>query len=167
MANPLPNEKELYERIKSENISVHPLVWDTMYHYLGDYISAISFISLLYIEKNEPMTIADGKRIIEYTRKIIDVVGKILHPERINADGKSLEQIKAENMKLHPLIHDFFTHYIPNDTNCINFRVSYYLDPIDENPIPLEEVRKILDYTASMRNFLDRLREATNKGKGF
>jgi len=167
VANPLNNEKKLYEQIKNESISVHPLVWDTMYHYLGDYVSAISFISLLCIEKNEPMSIADGKRILEYTKKIIEVVGKILHPERIENDGKSLEKIKAEDMKLHPVIHEFFTHYISNDTNCINFRVSYSLDPIDENPIPVEEVKKIMDYAESMSIFLDRLREATNKVKGY
>lgn len=167
MANPLPNEQELYEKIKSENIDVHPLIWDTMYHYLGDYISAITFLAFIYAEKNEPMPVIEAKKIIDYTRKIIDVVGKILHPEKIVNDGRSLEQIRQENMQLHPIIHEFFTHYIPNDINCINFRVSYFLDPMDEQPVPIEEVKKILDCTASMRNFLDRLREATNKNKGY
>lgn len=167
MANPLKNENELYQKIKDENITIHPLVWDTIYHYLGDYVSAISVISLLYIEKNEPMPVSDGRRILEYTKKIIEIVGKILHPERINNDGKSLEKVKSENMNLHPVIHEFFAHYIANDTNCINFRVSFFLDPIDEQAIPTEEIKKILAYTTSMRKFLDRLREATNKGEGY
>jgi len=163
VANPLPNETELYDRIKNEHISVHPLVWDTMYHYLGDYISAITFVAFFCVEKNEPLSISDAKIIIEYTRKIIDIVGKILHPERILSEDKSLEKIKKENMALHPIVQEFFTHHISNDINCINFRVSFYLDPLDAKPMPLEEVKKILESTKSMRNFLDRLRQATHK----
>ena len=167
MANPLPNEHELYERIKDENISIDPLIWDTLYHYLGDYISAIALLSFYYVEKNEPMHISEAKIIIRYTRKIIDIVGKILHPEKIGNEGVALERIKQKKRPMHPVIHEFFTHYIPNDVNCINFRVSYFLDPADEQPVPLEEVRKILESTASMRNFLDKLREVTHAGKGY
>jgi hypothetical protein len=163
VANPLVNEKELYEKIKDDKISIHPLVWDTMYHYLGDYVSAIGFMAYLCVERNEPMTVAEGKEIIQYTKKIMNVVDKILHPEKIENDGKQLDQIKQKNMQLHPLIHEFFMHYIANDTNCINFRIGYFLDPIDENPIPVEEVKKVLNYTKSMCNFLERLRKATNQ----
>ena len=64
-------------------------------------------------------------------------------------------------MALHPIIKEFFTHYIGNDTQMINFITSFYLDPIDEQLIPLEESRKILAHTLSMRDFLNQLREAT------
>ena len=86
MANPLSNEQSLYERIKNENITVDPLIWDTMYHYLGDYVSAISFIALISVDTNEPVSIEDAKKILEYTEKIIETVRKILHDENIFHD---------------------------------------------------------------------------------
>ncbi|MEW5896031.1 MAG: hypothetical protein AB1650_09805 [Candidatus Omnitrophota bacterium] len=159
MANPFSNEKDLYEKIRRENITVPPLVWDAMYHYLGDYVSAISFIALISIEKNEPIGIEDGKRILDYTRKIIETVRRILHTQDIETGEEPAPG-------LHPLIHEFFTHHIANDIHCINFRVSFFLDPLDEQAIPVEEAAKLLDYTVSIRKFLDKLREATNKEQG-
>lgn len=167
MANPLSNEQSLYERIKNENITVDPLIWDTMYHYLGDYVSAISFIALISVDTNEPVSIEDAKKILEYTEKIIETVRKILHAENIDQDDDRFEQLKKENMSVHPLIRDFFAHHISNDIHCINFRVSFYLDPLDEQPIPVEEAEKLLCYTSSIGGFLDKLREATHKEAGY
>lgn len=167
MANPHPNERELYERIKNENITVDPLIWDTLYHYLGDYISAIALSAYYFVEKNEPMPVSEAKTVIRYTRKIIEIVGKVFHPEKIDGKEADLGRIAHGQAPLHPVIHEFFMHYVPNDVNCINFRVSYYLDPIDEQPVPVEEVKKILQSTDSMRQFLDKMREVTNAGKGY
>ena len=166
MANPLSNENDLYEKIRKEGIAIHPLVWDTMYHYLGDYISVINGIATYYIEKNEPIALEDARKILNYTLKIKMTVDKILNPEKIHGDGQYLERIKGGDMKLHPVVKEFFTHYIGNDTHVINLCVSFYLDPLDEQPVALDDARKILNYTLSMRRFLDRLREETNFNKG-
>lgn len=162
MAKPLPNEEQLYCQIREERISVHPFVWDVMYHYLGDYISAINLIVSFALEKNEPVTLDDARRILDYTRLIKDAVDKVLHPEKISNDGALLEKIRRGDCQLHPVIKEFFTHYVGNDTHMINLCVSFYLDPIDEQPIPLEDAQKILSYTLSMRDFLNKLREATS-----
>ena len=161
MAKPLTNEAELYQQIRDENISVHPFVWDTMYHYLGDYVSAINLIVSLAIEKNEPVPLDDARRILDYTNLIKEAVNKVLHPENILENDERLMKIKAEEMALHPIIKEFFTHYTGNDTQMINFVVSFYLDPIDEQPIPVDDAKKILAQTVSMKDFLDKLREAT------
>ncbi len=161
MANPLPNEIELYNRIKEEKIHIHPLIWDVMYHYLGDYISVINLVSSFYIEKNAPMSIRDARMILAFTHRIKNVVDKILHPSTILEEDTQLDKIKNKNISLHPIIKEFFTHYISNDTYGINLCVSFYLDPLDEQPIPVEDVKKILGYTTSMREFLERLREIT------
>jgi hypothetical protein len=167
VANPLPNEAGLYQQIQDEKISVHPLIWDTMYHYLGDYVSAINLIAFLSVEKNEPLNIADARKILEYTNRIKDAVDKILHPDKI-ADAEGLMgRLKNGNMALHPLIKEFFTHYVGNDTYIINMCVSFYLDPLDEQPVPVKDTQKILACTKSMRDFLDKLRQATEQNKGY
>lgn len=163
MANPLTNEAELYEQIKSKGINVHPLIWDAMYHYLGDYISVINGISSYYIEKKEPIPLVDAQRILDYTRKIKDTVDKILHPELMENENPHFEEIKNHNMQLDPIIKEFFMHYIGNDTHMINFCVSYYLDPMGPEPIPVADAKKILNHALSMGLFLDKLREATHK----
>ncbi len=162
MANPIPNETELYERIKREQIHIHPLIWDVMYHYLGDYISVINLIASFYIEQNVPMPLRDARMILAFTHRIKDVVDKILHPTTILEEDGQLDKIKGKNISLHPIIKEFFTHYISNDTYGINLCVSFYLDPLDEQPILVEDVKKILEYTSSMREFLERLREVTS-----
>ena len=167
MANPLPHEKELYDKIKQDGITIDPFIWDTMYHYLGDYISSINAIATLYIVKNELIPIGDARKILGYTRKIKGVVDKIINPETIINEGERFEKIKNGHMTLHPIIVEFFMHYIGNDTHIINFCVSYYLDPLDEQPVPLEDANRILNHTISMRQFLDKLREATNCNQGF
>ena len=161
MARPLPNEAELYQKIRDENISVHPVVWDTMYHYLGDYISTINLIVSFFIEQNEPVSLEDARRILDYTNLIKEAVNKILHPERILDDDGRLKTIRQDDMALHPIIKEFFTHHIGNDTQMINFVTSFYLDPIDEQPVPVDDAKKILVQAVSMKEFLDKLREAT------
>ncbi len=164
MAKPLSNEAELYQRIREEGIAVHPFVWDTMYHYLGDYVSAINLIVSLAVETGESVPLDNARRILDYTNQIKEAVDKVLHPEKIlDGDGR-LTKIRQEEMALHPVIKEFFTHYIGNDTQMINFVASFYLDPMDEQPILVDDAKKILAHTVSMKNFLDRLREATAFG---
>lgn len=161
MAKPLSNEAELYQQIRDQRIAVHPYVWDTMYHYLGDYVSAINLIVSFSIKKNDPVPLEDARRILDYTQRIKEAVDKVLHPEKILEDDDRLAQIRGQEMTLHPVIKEFFMHYVGNDTQMINFVVSFYLDPIDEQPIPVVDAQKILAHTVSIKTFLDRLRETT------
>ena len=165
MANPLTKEQEFYEQIKKEKITVHPVIWDTMYHYLGDYISVINSIATYYIEKNESISLDDAQKILEYTAKIGAAVDKVLYPQKIQNEGQYWDKVKAAHITLHPIIREFFMHYIGNDTHVINLCVSFYLDPIDRQPIPVKDAERILRHTISMREFLDRLQEATKVEK--
>lgn len=154
MARPLPNEDALYQRILEEKILVPDSVWDEMYSYLGDYISVINLILSYYIDRREAVAVADARKILDYTRLIKEVVRRIL------GGGESATP------RLHPIVRDLFTHYVGNDIHIINLCVSYYLDPLDERPVALEDAQKILPCTLSVRGFLDRLRTATIKMKG-
>jgi len=42
MANPLPNENEIYEKIKKESITVDPLIWELLSHNIRNDIHCIS-----------------------------------------------------------------------------------------------------------------------------
>ena len=64
---------------------------------------------------------------------------------------------------LDPIIHELFFHYIGNDVYGIELIVGFHLDPVDENPIPVEDAQKILNKTSTMKQFMDRLREATQQ----
>ena len=167
MANVHTNEQELYDRIKNENISIHPLVWDTLYLYLGDYISGINFITSYYVEKNEPISIEDSRKILAYTQKIKEIVDKLLHHEKIQDEGERMEKIKHGNMDMHPIVRELVNHYIGNDVLSINFIVGDYLDPIDERPILVEHAKRILSRSLSMSAFLDKFRKATHRDVSF
>lgn len=167
MAKTHVNEQELYDRIKNENIGIHPFVWDTLYFYLGDQISAINFIASYYVEKNEPIRIEDSRKILDYTRAMNGIVDKILHPENMRGETQRLEKIKNGNMIMHPVIRELVSHYVSNDIQGINFIVSFHLDPLGEEPVPVEHAQKILDYTLSLRAFLDKLRKATQRDVSF
>ena len=42
MANPLTGENKIYEQIRNENITVHPLVWKLLNHYIRNDLNKIS-----------------------------------------------------------------------------------------------------------------------------
>lgn len=163
MAKPLSNEQQLYNRIRDEKITVPLLIWDLMYHYVGDDISAITQIVLTFWRVNESIPVEDARKIKEHTVRINETVNKILHPEKIKNEAEQLPELRNSNMKLHPVIHELFFHYIGNDVYGINLIVGFHLDPMDIHPIPVEDAQKILDKTVTMKQFMDRLREATHQ----
>ncbi len=161
------DEQKLYDRIATESITIDPFVWDTLYLYLGDYISGINFIVSYYVEKNEPIPIADCRTILRYTRTMNEIVDKILHPEKMEKENYRLEKIKNEKMLMPGVVRELVSHYVSNDIMGINFIVSFYLDPKGEEPVPVNDAQKLLNYTQSMGAFLDKLRKATKRDVGF
>lgn len=145
MANPLPEEKQLYQRIRDERIKVPAEVWDLIYYRVGNALSAVNLACEYYLQENEPMPIEEAKKLLNYTRAIKIVIDGVLK-------GKPA---------LHPVIYEMFTHYIPNDTHAINLIVCDTIDPVGPQPLPLEYLKKILLYTRSSKAFMNRLREAT------
>jgi hypothetical protein len=66
MANPLRSEVQIYERIKKENIKVHPLVWELIDHHIGNDIHIIQFIvgSHVIADKPESVPPEHGKKVL-------------------------------------------------------------------------------------------------------
>ncbi len=158
MANPLPNEKEIYERIRNEKITVDPEIWDLLYNRIGDDITAINLLTQLYFNCGETVPIMDAGKILSYTRHIKEIVEQVtitskddfLFPEFIN------------NVPLHPVVRDMFTHYIGNDVYMINLIVQDAIDPIAPQPLSLESSKKVISHAFAIREFMNTLRQATS-----
>jgi hypothetical protein len=161
MANPLPNEEALYKKIKDDGITVPFFVWDAMYNLLGDNVSYINFQAAYYIDQDRPISISDARKMLDYTMLSMDIVHKIIYPERINDNDMRLQKVKAQGVVLPALIKEFYTHYLGNDLHIISMCLQFYLDEIGPQPVPVKDALKILEATRSIHKFLDRLREAT------
>ena len=44
MANPLPEEEKIYQKIKQENIKVDPIIWELISHHIRNDLNAMSII---------------------------------------------------------------------------------------------------------------------------
>lgn len=79
MANPLTNEAELYERVKKENIKVHPLVWELIDHNIGNDIQIIQFIVGNYVVGDNPESIPPdhGKKILDHCDEVRKFLRKL------------------------------------------------------------------------------------------
>ncbi len=163
MANPLNNEQALYDQIKNEKITVPLVIWDLMYRYLGDEISAMTQITLSYWRCNEPIPVSDAGKLLDHSKKINTVIRKIIYHDEIKDENEKIGELRNINTKLHPILNELFFHYIGNDLYGIDLIVASYIDESDPQPVPVEMARKILNKTASMKLFMDRLREATNQ----
>lgn len=70
MANPLSNEQEIYERIKKENITVHPLVWELLDHHIRNDLHVINIIIGSSAVFGQSVSVPDAKKIINHTDQI-------------------------------------------------------------------------------------------------
>lgn len=169
MANILPEDEKLFERIEREHIQVSPVLWTIIYQYIGDCVMAISFLVRYYIDNNIGMPKEEAKQILVFTRRIINVIEKLTHHEQIKDDEKDglLLAVKLSNLNLDPLTDDLFGNYVRNDIHMISLIVSDFTDPLDTRELmPVENIRKILDHVRSTRHFMERLRQATSREKG-
>lgn len=159
MANPLPEEEKLYIQIKEQNISIEPGIWDLIYHRLGDDVTAINLLCQYYFTNKEPIPILEAEKILAYTQNIKDIIKKITLS---SSQDFPFPEFK-EDIPLHPIIREMFTHYIGNDVQAINFIVCDTIDPLEPKPISLEIIQRILNRTQSLRDFLERLRKSTSR----
>jgi len=77
MANPLPNEQEIFEKIKKENITIHPLIWELINHHIGNDLYMINLIVGLTILDGEPLTEENANKIIKHSKEIQSFLDKL------------------------------------------------------------------------------------------
>lgn len=79
MANPLNNEKELFEKIKKEKLSIPPPIWELLTHHIGNDIYAIAMIAGSYVtgEDKEAIPPESGQKIINHTVELKNFLDKL------------------------------------------------------------------------------------------
>lgn len=79
MANPLSNEKEIYEKIKKEKLTIPQPIWELLSHHLGNDLYAIFTIVGSYISggEKEPIPVEDGEKIIKHALAIKETLNKL------------------------------------------------------------------------------------------
>ena len=157
MANPLGNEAELYERIRNENITVEPGIWDLIYHRVGDDVSAINMLSQYYLINQQEIPPQEAKKIITYVMDVKQIIKDIA---TISNENFPFPQFK-ENIPLHPVVRELFTHHVNNDLYIISVIVEYFI--LDTKPVPLDTIQQVIAHTRAIRDFLEKLRQATFK----
>lgn len=160
MANPLPEEKEFFKRIRNENITINPEIWDLLYNRIGDDLSAINLLCQCYLSEAKPVPILEAKRIPNYTRHIKEIINQLTLSAR-KGDFPFPEFL--DDVPLHPILREMFTHYIGNDVYMINLIVRDSIDPLEPKDISLESAQKILAHTRTIKEFMERLRIATSR----
>jgi acyl carrier protein len=160
MANPLPNENEFYARIENEKMTISVEIWDLLYNYIGDDLSAINLLCQYHLAGNQAIPIADAKKILLYTRHIKDIINKITLTAKTDFAFPEF----AQGIPLDPALREMLTHYIGNDIYMINLIVGDAVDPVAPGPLSLENTGKIIGHCRSIKVFMDRLRKETMPG---
>ena len=79
MANPLPNEKEIYEKIQKNNLKIASEIWELISHHIGNDISAIQLIigSHVFGDGAQGVPIEHGKRALGHCDQIKKFLDKL------------------------------------------------------------------------------------------
>lgn len=170
MANLLPGDEELFAQIARERIQVDPALWNVIYQYIGDTIIIINLTVRYYVDHNEIVPKDEARKILIFTKRLVEIIKKLKHPENISADEKDqlFRTIKEKNLRLDKITDELFGNYVRNDINIINIIAGSYVDPLDESDgISVVDGRKIIDHIQSTMRFMDRLRIATSKKEAY
>ena len=100
MANPLPEEKELYERISSEGITINEATWNFIYHRVNDNITAIILICQRCLENQEAMPIQEAGRILIRTKEIKNTINSITASSKNSPDFPQFQK----EIPLNPIV---------------------------------------------------------------
>ncbi len=170
MANILPEDEKLFKQIEREHIQVEPVLWNVIYQYIGDPITVINFLVHSYTDSGETLPKEDARKILDYTRRMLEVMEKLDHPESISDTEKDplFREIKLKDLKLDEITDHLFRNYVRNDIYIINLIVGDYIDPLDDREaVSIKDANKILGHIQTTINFMDRLRIATSRQEAF
>lgn len=162
------NLDEGIEKLKKAGVKIHPFIWDTMYFYLADYLSVINLCCYGYLKRNEPVSIDDGKKLLNYATKAHDILDKLLHPDKIMEGNERLNKIKRENITVDHGAGELISHFVYNKLHAICFIIGDSIDPADPQPISIDSTKKIYEYSSSTILVLETLRKGLQeKETGF
>jgi len=159
MANPLPQESELYVEMKNGKISIDPGMMDFLYHYIGDDITAITLLCQYYLTNNEPIPLEQAERILIYTRDIEMIINSVTKAS--TKDNFPFPQFKF-SIPLNHIIRDLLTYHFGNDVYVINLVVYDALNVVPPCPrqISINSTQKIIERAKAIKIFLAQLLSA-------
>lgn len=66
MANPLPDESEIYKNLKKNKVTIPHDIWDLIDHHIGNDLHIIQFIAGSYVGSDNPedIPVDQGNKII-------------------------------------------------------------------------------------------------------
>ncbi|MFC1704012.1 PAS domain S-box protein [Candidatus Omnitrophota bacterium] len=155
MANPLSDEKKLYERIRSENIAINKNVWDFMYRRVNENTTSMILICQRWLKNQEAMPIQEAGRILGWTRDIKNTISAITAPTQ---ESQNFPQFQDE-IPLNSIVKELITHQFGNDIFAIELMLQDAIDLTDSEPVSLEVVQKILVHTEAIKGFLEKFRD--------
>jgi diguanylate cyclase (GGDEF)-like protein/PAS domain S-box-containing protein len=156
MAHPLPNEKDLYERLRSPDITVTRDLCDCLFRRITEDTTAVILICQEWLDANEPMPVSCARKILLCTRDIEN----IMHTVAADSREEVVFRQFAGSLPLHPAIRELFAHQLGNDLSAINAVVGDYTDALDPRPIPPDDVRKISAHTDAIVDFIVAFKKA-------
>ncbi len=84
MSNPLPNEQEIYERIKNGSITIHPSILSLLEHHIGNDVYMINLIIGSTVLDGAPLSVENAKKILNHCRQmkeLLNKLGKLTRPK--------------------------------------------------------------------------------------
>jgi len=79
MANPLTNEKELFEKIEKDKLTIPAPIWQLLTHHIGNDLYAIQMIVGNYVTgpDKEPIPPEAGQKIINHVSALQGFLNKL------------------------------------------------------------------------------------------
>jgi len=77
MANPLPHEQVIYEKIKKDNITIHPLIWELIEHHISNDIYMINLIIGSTVLDGEQLSLENAKKVLHHCMSMNELLEKL------------------------------------------------------------------------------------------
>lgn len=155
MANPLPEEKGLYEKIQSEGLSIDKEPWDFIYHRVSDNITAVVLICQRWLAQREALPFEEAKRILVWIKDIKNAISAVTSPSKESFPFPQFQGMTP----ISPTIQELIKHQFGNDIYAMELILQYAINPIEPKPIIAEYLQKVLNHALSIQEFIERLRE--------
>lgn len=155
MANPLPEEKGFYKRIRNEDITIDKNVWDFIYHRVSDSITAIIPICQRWLDNKEDMPIQEAGMISAWIKDTKDTICAAIAPSK---ESMAFPQFQ-EGIPLNPILQELIKHQFGNDIYVIELILQDTADPINPKPVPLGDIQKIIDRMQAINGFINKFRD--------
>ncbi|MBU1087298.1 MAG: hypothetical protein KKD05_07255 [Candidatus Omnitrophica bacterium] len=161
MANPLSNEKEIYEYIKIKGSVVPQPAWDFMYRRVGDNVTAIILLCRHWLAKKEFMPVQEAKRIINWINDMKNVVSLITAPSKENSFFPQFDDF----IPLDPIAQELINPYVGSDVVIMESAIeAVMLASANPAPVSPEITQKVLNHAQAMKEFMEKIKDLT-RGK--